>query len=208
MADAGAPPMQGWHPQVPRIIAAVDETFIWALLDRMPLPRWTFGRVTLLGDACHPMLPFMGQGAAQAIEDGAALTACLQSARRRCRGPALKLYETVRLPRASRIQQISRDNKNRFHLPDGPAQQERDARMATGTTDWSPQSIAWLYGHDACRAAGTRRNGTLTARRRVTISTALAARALAAAVFSSPRRVHGQHHLRTQSRPQNRAPHR
>ena len=55
----------------------------------------------------------------------------------------------MRLPRTSRVQQISRDNKDRFHLPDGPAQQERDAKMATGTTDWSAQSIAWLYGHDA-----------------------------------------------------------
>jgi salicylate hydroxylase len=145
---------QGWHPQVPAIIAAADRTFKWALLDRMPLPRWSFGRVTLLGDACHPMLPFLGQGAAQALEDGAALTSCLNA-----RGDdvveALKLYETVRLPRTARVQQISRDNKDRFHLPDGPAQQERDARMATGTTDWSPQSIAWLYGHDAAELPET-----------------------------------------------------
>ena len=139
---------EGWHPQVRGIIAAAEQTFKWALLDRMPLPRWSFGRVTLLGDACHPMLPFLGQGAGQAVEDGATLTACLK----RYGGDvatALKLYEELRLPRASRCQQISRDNLTRFHLPDGPAQQERDARMSTGTTDWSPQSIAWLYGHDA-----------------------------------------------------------
>ena len=138
----------GWHPQVQGIIAAATQTFKWALLDRDPLPRWSFGRVTLLGDACHPMLPFMGQGAGQAIEDGAAITACLLK-----HGDdvvdALKLYETLRLPRASRVQAISRGNLTRFHLPDGPAQQQRDAEMATGTTDWSPQSIAWLYGHDA-----------------------------------------------------------
>jgi salicylate hydroxylase len=145
---------RGWHPQVPAIIAAAEQTFKWALLDRMPLPRWSFGRVTLLGDACHPMLPFLGQGAAQAIEDGAALTSCL-SARRDDVVEALKLYEAVRLPRTARVQQISRDNKDRFHLPDGPAQQARDARMATGTTDWSPQSIAWLYGHDAAELPET-----------------------------------------------------
>ena len=60
----------GWHPQIGRIIAAADTCFIWALFDREPLPRWSVGRTTLLGDACHPMYPFMGQGAAQAIEDG------------------------------------------------------------------------------------------------------------------------------------------
>jgi len=68
---------EGWHPQVRTIIASVDETFIWALFDHAPLRRWSAGRVTLLGDACHAMLPFFAQGAAQAIEDGAALAACL-----------------------------------------------------------------------------------------------------------------------------------
>ena len=61
---------QGWHPQVHAFIGAVDETFIWALFDRAPLEHWSIGRVTLLGDACQAMLPFMAQGAAQAIEDG------------------------------------------------------------------------------------------------------------------------------------------
>jgi 2-polyprenyl-6-methoxyphenol hydroxylase-like FAD-dependent oxidoreductase len=59
------------------IIATIKETFIWGLFDRTPLPRWSVGRVTLLGDDCHPMLPYMAQGAAQAIEDGVGLTACL-----------------------------------------------------------------------------------------------------------------------------------
>ena len=76
----------GWHPQVRRIIAAADTCFVWALFDREPLPRWSVGRTTLLGDACHPMYPFMGQGAAQAIEDGAALAACLVCRRRRRSG--------------------------------------------------------------------------------------------------------------------------
>ena len=52
----------GWHPQVARVIDAVDETFIWAVLDRPPIARWTFGRITMLGDAYHPMIPFIGQG--------------------------------------------------------------------------------------------------------------------------------------------------
>ena len=72
---------EGWHPQVRTILGSVDETFIWGLFDRQPLERWSAGRVTLLGDACHPMVPFMAQGAAQAIEDGATLTACLARSR-------------------------------------------------------------------------------------------------------------------------------
>jgi salicylate hydroxylase len=137
----------GWHPQLHEILGAVDETFIWALFDRPPLPHWSEGRVTLLGDACHPMLPFMAQGAAQALEDGAALTACLT------REPdvqaALRRYEEVRLPRASRIQALSTDNKTRFHLPDGERQRERDAAMAGGGTDFAIKAVEWIYAHDA-----------------------------------------------------------
>ena len=142
---------EGWHPQVRAIIAAVDETFIWALFDRPPLERWSVGRTTLLGDACHPMLPFMAQGAAQAIEDGATLTACLVGTSRADVPTALHHYEQIRLPRASRVQDMSAGNKTRFHLPDGPEQQERDAQMATGSTDFSKSAIAWIFEHDATR---------------------------------------------------------
>ena len=100
----------GWHPQVRRIIAAAETCFIWALFDRDPLPRWSIGRTTLLGDACHPMYPFMGQGAAQAIEDGAALAACL-AAGSDDPAAALQRYEQLRLPRVSRLQAMSRANK-------------------------------------------------------------------------------------------------
>ncbi len=118
----------GWHEQVRTIIDAVDETFIWALFDRAPLPRWSVGRATLLGDACHAMLPFMAQGAGQAIEDGATLAACLLRLGAGAVPAALRLYEILRLPRATRLQELSRLNKHRFHLPDGPEQQARDAR--------------------------------------------------------------------------------
>jgi 2-polyprenyl-6-methoxyphenol hydroxylase-like FAD-dependent oxidoreductase len=148
VADALAA-FAGWHDQVRAIIAAVSETFIWGLFDRAPLPRWSFGRATLLGDACHPMLPFMAQGAAQAIEDGATLAACLAQAGERDIPQALRLYEALRRPRTSRIQAMSAANKTRFHLPDGPLQQDRDRQMASGGTDWSAGAIAWVYGHDA-----------------------------------------------------------
>jgi salicylate hydroxylase len=138
----------GWHDQVLSIIGAADETYKWALFDRSPLKRWSVGRVTLLGDACHPMLPFMGQGAAQAIEDGATLTSCLLKILSDVPA-ALHLYEQLRLPRASRLQGMSATNKSRFHMPDGPAQRERDVQMASGATDWSRAAIAWLFEHDA-----------------------------------------------------------
>ena len=138
----------GWHPQVQQVIDAVDETFIWAVLDRPPISRWTYGRITMLGDSCHPMIPFMGQGGAQAIEDAVAITGCLLKCGDDIEG-ALKLYETVRLPRATQIQNGSWDNKTRFHMPDGPGQEARDALMAKGMTDWSYKAVAWVYGHDA-----------------------------------------------------------
>jgi salicylate hydroxylase len=138
----------GWHPQVRGVLEAADEAFIWALFDRAPLDHWSRGRVTLLGDACHAMLPFMAQGAAQAIEDGATLAACLAAAESDP-AVALRRYETLRLLRATRLQAMSADNKTRFHLPDGPAQRERDAQLAAGSTGWSFDAIAWLYDHDA-----------------------------------------------------------
>jgi salicylate hydroxylase len=142
---------EGWHPQVRGIMEAVDETYIWALFDRAPMERWSVGRVTLLGDACHAMLPFMAQGAAQAIEDGATLAACLAGGGSDIPG-ALRRYERLRIPRTSRLQAMSADNKTRFHLPDGPAQRQRDAQMTSGATDWSFNAVAWIYEHDAALA--------------------------------------------------------
>ncbi|HTQ33675.1 MAG TPA: FAD-dependent monooxygenase [Stellaceae bacterium] len=140
----------GWHPQVRRIISAADTCFIWALFDRDPLSKWSTGRVTLLGDACHPMYPFMAQGAAQAIEDGATLTALLAGGG----DPAaiLRRYEALRLPRVTRLQQMSRANKHRYHMPDGSEQQERDAAMAA-TRERSPETMRWLFGFDAGAAS-------------------------------------------------------
>jgi salicylate hydroxylase len=136
----------GWHPQIRRIIAAAGTCYIWALFDRDPLPRWSVGHATLLGDACHPMYPFMGQGAAQAIEDGATLAACLAATDDPA--AALRRYESLRLPRVTRLQQMSRANKHRYHLRDGPEQQARDAEWAQAA-DRSPEALRWLFGFDA-----------------------------------------------------------
>ena len=139
----------GWHPQCRALIEGMRETFKWALFDRPPLARWSVGRVTLLGDSCHAMLPMMAQGAAQSIEDGATLAVCLDNVAAVAVPDALRRYEEIRLPRASRLQLMSRANKTNFHLPDGPDQEERDRRMTGGATDWAAGSVAWLYDHDA-----------------------------------------------------------
>jgi salicylate hydroxylase len=136
----------GWHPQVRRIISEADTCFIWALFDRDPLPKWSAGRVTLLGDACHPMYPFMAQGAAQAIEDGACLAALL--AKGGDPVETLRRYEQTRLPRVTRLQQMSRANKHRYHMQDGPEQIERDAAMVANR-ERSPETMQWLFGFDA-----------------------------------------------------------
>jgi salicylate hydroxylase len=137
----------GWHSQVREIIAGAEETFIWALFDRAPLAHWSAGPVTLLGDACHAMLPFMGQGAAQAIEDGATLAACVADMGDRSVPDVLRRYELLRSPRTTRLQQMSYANKTLFHLADGAPQQQRDLEMAR----WDGQvgSFDWLFGHDA-----------------------------------------------------------
>jgi salicylate hydroxylase len=139
---------EGWHQQIRRIISEADTCFIWALFDRDPLPRWSVGRTTLLGDACHPMYPFMGQGAAQAIEDGATLAALLAADRDGDPITTLRRYEQLRLPRVTRLQRMSRANKLRYHMPDGPEQQARDAAMAA-TNERSPEASRWLFGFDA-----------------------------------------------------------
>jgi salicylate hydroxylase len=139
---------EGWHPQVLEILGAVEEVFVWGLFDHPPMPHWSAGRVTLLGDACHSMLPFLAQGAAQAIEDGATLAKCLAQPRRHFIPDALRLYESIRLPRASRVQAASKENKTRFHLPDGPEQRERDAQIRDAATDWFLNTMSWVYGHD------------------------------------------------------------
>ncbi|HKD76162.1 MAG TPA: FAD-dependent monooxygenase [Ktedonobacterales bacterium] len=137
----------GWHPQVSAIIGAADATNRWALYDRYPLARWTAGRVTLMGDAAHAMLPYMAQGAVQAIEDSAVLAKCLELADRHDLAPALRRYEETRKPRATRCQEGSRSNGEMYHLADGEQQQLRDMTLGSVATVPLPQNT-WLYGHD------------------------------------------------------------
>jgi salicylate hydroxylase len=134
---------EGWDEGVVSLIAAARETRRYAFYAREPVTRWVSGRVALLGDAAHPMLPFFAQGAGQAIEDGAVLAGCLADA---SDVPgALKRYEALRVERATRVQRMSGERREHHHMPDGPEQEERDA--ALGSQDPLKHND-WLYAHD------------------------------------------------------------
>jgi salicylate hydroxylase len=135
---------EGWDPRLTALIEAAGVPGRWALLDRQPLGRWSRGPVTLLGDAAHPMFPFYGQGAAQAIEDAAALARCL--AEESADPPAaLRRYEAARIPRTTRLQEVSHARGHLNHLPDGPDQRARDQAFARAD---ALAANAWIYAHD------------------------------------------------------------
>jgi salicylate hydroxylase len=135
---------ESWDPRLASLIRAGGTPGRWALLDRAPLPRWSDGPVTLLGDAAHPMFPFFGQGAAQAIEDAAVLARCVADGLGDPVG-ALHRYETLRIPRASRLQQLSHARSDLNHLPDGPEQLARDRSLAAADP---LVANGWIYGYD------------------------------------------------------------
>lgn len=139
-----------WSSPVRNLLERVEpNVFRWALHDRRPLNAWSRGAVTLLGDAAHPMVPFMAQGGCQAIEDAAVLTRALDEGRDA--EHALDLYESTRRPRTADIQGRSFANATSFHLADGPEQKRRDAAYATISArgDDVLANFDWLYGHDA-----------------------------------------------------------
>jgi salicylate hydroxylase len=142
----------GWDPRLDQLITSATSTKRWAIYDRDPLAGWTSGRVALLGDAAHAMLPFFAQGAAQAVEDAAVLAGCLRGADRASLPQALQRYDHVRRPRTTRVQLMSRGREIQNHLPDGPEQEARDARLANGQP---LLDNAWLYGHDVDRDLGS-----------------------------------------------------
>jgi len=96
------------------LLNEVQQTFRWALYDREPLPIWTSKRLTLLGDAAHPMLPHLGQGANQSIEDGMALATILAHADRASAPQALLAYERLRRERVAQVQRGARENGLRY----------------------------------------------------------------------------------------------
>ncbi|MFJ9179452.1 FAD-dependent monooxygenase [Streptomyces sp. NPDC102360] len=135
----------GWDARVTDLITAGGTPGRWALLDRAPLPCWSRGRVSLLGDAAHPMFPFFAQGAAQSLEDAAVLARCLADSPD-APDRALKRYEAARIARTTRLQQISHGRRDTNHQPDGPGQRARDEVLAAADP---LVANGWIYGHEA-----------------------------------------------------------
>ncbi|MGN6319663.1 FAD-dependent monooxygenase [Trinickia sp.] len=138
----------GWHDDVRALISAIDVPYKWALMIREPMTHWSSGNVTLLGDACHPTLPFLAQGAGMALEDGYLIARCLE------RYPdalprALERYEALRLERTSRIVRGSAANTKRFH---NPALAHAEGAAEYVEREWSEERVKerynWLFEYD------------------------------------------------------------
>jgi len=132
----------GWDPRIGCVLEQVDKTFRWALYDREPLPTWSKGRLTLLGDAAHPMLPHLGQGANQSIEDGMALATLLSLVNNDAVPAALLAYERLRRERVAEVQLGARQHGLRVDSLSGDLGQ-RDAELAAHA-----QFRAQLYSYD------------------------------------------------------------
>ncbi len=142
----------GWGGAAGALLAAVDDCFLWGLFDHPALPRWTAGRLALLGDACHPMLPFLAQGATMALEDAWVLAAALDRAVDPEEG--LAAYAAARLPRATRVQRAAARNGRIYHLGPGlraPVQAGLAAASALAP-GWLAGRFDWLYGGDVTAA--------------------------------------------------------
>jgi salicylate hydroxylase len=140
--DALRADFAGWDPRIGMLLANVNSTFKWALYDRDPLPTWTNGRLTLLGDAAHPMLPHLGQGANQSIEDGMALATILARTDRDTAPSALVAYEKLRRERVASVQRGARENGLRYDTMLGDVT-KRDAEI-TAHASFRKR----LYDHD------------------------------------------------------------
>lgn len=144
----------GWNHQVLDLIAGTESLFMTAMIDRNPLDQWVKGRVALMGDAAHAMVPYHAQGAAQSIEDAWVLGRCLEEDEADP-AAALRRYEELRLKRANRVQQQSRAAEHLFHMDDPDEIAQRNARFAkhqASDKDGFPVGQRWLFSYDAEKA--------------------------------------------------------
>ncbi|ALE80666.1 FAD-dependent monooxygenase [Pseudonocardia alni] len=134
-----------WDDRVPAMLSkAKDDVSVWALYRRRRDPVWLDGRVALLGDACHAMLPYQAQGASQAMEDAAVLAEELGAVGRGGIDTALARYVQRRAKHAGVVQDASLQNMDFYHLPDGPEQRERDEKLRRFQGE-SDVSYDWLW---------------------------------------------------------------
>jgi salicylate hydroxylase len=137
--------LDGWDDALRERVRRCVKLLRGGVFVRQPIAHWTYGRVTLLGDAAHAMEPFQAQGAAQAVEDAYVLGACLAAA-----GdvePAFRRYERIRMDRAAELQTQARDAGFEFFLEDGPEQRERDERFRAlaETQPFGTRQRVWEY---------------------------------------------------------------
>lgn len=143
----------GWHPMARGLIERSAPPIKWALFDRKPLETWTQGRIALIGDAAHGMLPYHAQGAAQSIEDAWVLARRLALA---SPDDALASYETIRKARTTQVQGASRAAQDLFHLAEPEALERRNRRFAAmqaSIGDGFPPGQEWLFAYDVEKAA-------------------------------------------------------
>jgi salicylate hydroxylase len=134
-----------WNTRVKKLLDCVPEGEVleWKLCDHAPLTTWVENKVALMGDAAHPMLPYVSQGAAQAVEDGAVLGVCLAMIDSKEQiNTALKVYELVRKERAEAVQTSSDQTRRALHLHDGKEQEDRD-EMIRNAAKGGPNPDLW-----------------------------------------------------------------
>ncbi|MEE2996646.1 MAG: FAD-dependent monooxygenase [Pseudomonadota bacterium] len=139
-----------WNPDLLGLIRSSEKYYKWALYDRDPLDTWVNGRIALLGDSAHPMLPYLGQGGCMAIEDGCVLAEVITRSADDL-DAALTLYERVRKPRATRAQLGSRFRAKQNHLVSPWARFRRDVRLAWNSrvgADSSAGQASAFYDYD------------------------------------------------------------
>jgi salicylate hydroxylase len=139
----------GWHEDVHTIIANLDVPYKWAMMMRGPMAQWSKGRITLLGDACHPTLPFLGQGGVMAIEDGYVLAACLAKYSDDHEAAAAR-YEDIRRERTAAVVRKSLANVGQAF---SPALADPNAVGVEVARQWQQERVRerldWLYSYDA-----------------------------------------------------------